>query len=118
MTEPITNVQTRIMVALALEAKGDRLEAARILEGVASDIRIEERGRSMDGTAARYQDDGVQRFCGNCGRGVVIVGPTTDGHRARSFRIDRRYCSAACRQAAYRKRQPAKPPKAPKVIYL
>lgn len=118
MTEPITDVQTRIMVALALVTKGDRVEAARILEGVASDIRIEERGRSMEGTVAPYQHDGVQRFCARCGRGIVIVAPTAEGRRPRSFRIDRLYCSAACRQSAYRKRQPPRAPKVPKIIYL
>ena len=115
MPEPITEIQGRIMMALALEAKGDRIEAARALEDAATAIRVEVRRDAMVGTVDVYQADGLQRFCGHCGRGIVIMAPATKGGRPPSFRIDRRYCSDACRQAAWRKRRPPKPAK---VIYL
>ncbi len=100
------------LMAMAARKDGHPVEAAKLLEGAARRLRFEARREAMTGTVGEDALHRLVRYCGQCGRGFVVLNPN-----GRSFRIDRRFCSPACRQAAYRKRHPT-PAKLPRVIQL
>lgn len=96
----------------------ERLEAAhpgfiRRVEDFARDINANDAATYLAtlGEMARPEHETAQHVepCGFCERcGDPILKAWSDGER--EPRADRRYCSQACRQAAYRDRQAAEAP--------